>query len=132
MSKQDGEKSFKDYRKKPLVVQAKQMEKAFTVETLEGVMEGQAGDYLIIGVAGETYPCQKEVFENSYDPAEHDPPRIIDITHEAVMLAGNWFLKYCSVCGKAIGYVHGESITYGHVCLSCAVRFGEEVSPQQE
>jgi len=63
--------TFKNYRKKPVVIQAKQMDEAFTVSTLENrsgeVQHGKAGDYLIIGVRGEKYPCDKEIFEETYD-----------------------------------------------------------------
>ena len=41
---------FKAYRKKPITIYAKQMDKPFEVKTLEGTMMGKAGDYLIIGV----------------------------------------------------------------------------------
>jgi len=58
---------FKKYRKKPVVIEAKQMKRNFVVQTIEGTMKGQAGDYLIIGVRGERYPCAKEIFEETYD-----------------------------------------------------------------
>ncbi len=61
---------FKAYRKKPITIYAKQMDKPFEVKTLEGTMMGKAGDYLIIGVKGEEYPCDKEIFELSYDEVE--------------------------------------------------------------
>jgi len=49
------------------VIEAKQMKRNFVVQTIEGTMKGQAGDYLIIGVRGERYPCAKEIFEETYD-----------------------------------------------------------------
>jgi len=55
------------YRKKPVVVEATRMGTTFSVETLEGVMTGKPGDYLIRGIKGELYPCDAEVFKNSYD-----------------------------------------------------------------
>lgn len=58
---------FKKYRKKPLVIQAKQMPGYFIIETKEGKMKGKPGDYLIIGIHGERYPCDREIFEESYD-----------------------------------------------------------------
>ena len=58
---------MKSYRKKPLIVQAEQMDKEFYVYTLEGIMKGKAGDYLIIGIKGEKYPCDKVIFEASYE-----------------------------------------------------------------
>lgn len=58
---------MKDYRKKPIVIQAEQQTKDFEVKTLEGTMKGKAGDYLIIGIKGEKYPCAKEIFEQTYE-----------------------------------------------------------------
>jgi hypothetical protein len=45
------------------------MSEPFTVDTLEGVQRGKAGDYLAIGLHGEMYPIDKEVFEETYDEA---------------------------------------------------------------
>jgi len=43
-------KNFKIYKKKPVEIKAVQMGKGFEVKTLEGVLKGKAGDYLIEGV----------------------------------------------------------------------------------
>lgn len=40
------------------------------IETLEGVMIGKTGDYLIRGVQGELYPCKPDIFEATYEVAE--------------------------------------------------------------
>lgn len=40
------------------------------VFTLEGVMQGDPGDFLIRGVKRELYPCKPDVFRASYDSAE--------------------------------------------------------------
>jgi len=58
---------FKQAIKKPIPVRCIQMQEAFRVETLEGIVEGKAGDYLMVGVKGEMYPCAKEIFEETYD-----------------------------------------------------------------
>lgn len=67
------------FRKRPLVIYAEQMDQAFSVLTLEGVMTGNLGDYLITGVLGEQYPCRKDVFEASYEPAEETAMEKFDI-----------------------------------------------------
>ena len=36
----------------------------FYVETQNGKVFGEFGDYLIINVAGDRYPCNKELFES--------------------------------------------------------------------
>ena len=38
-----------------------------TIETLEGTMRADEGDYIIKGIAGEIYPCKAEIFEQLYD-----------------------------------------------------------------
>lgn len=57
---------FDKYIKKPIPILAKQMDNAFSVDTLEGKMEGKSGDYLIIGIKGELYPCDRDIFEKTY------------------------------------------------------------------
>jgi hypothetical protein len=52
--------------KKPIPIMFKELKEEFTVETLEGVMKGKAGDFLMIGVRGEVYPCDREIFLETY------------------------------------------------------------------
>ncbi len=54
--------AFKKAMKKPLPVRCFQINEAFTVQT----MEGKAGDFLMIGIKGEMYACDKEIFEETY------------------------------------------------------------------
>lgn len=59
--------------RKTTLTQAVRMHEAFQVETLEGTMEGKAGDWLMIGAAGEMYPCDAAIFEKTYVPNDpHD------------------------------------------------------------
>jgi hypothetical protein len=37
------------------------------IKTLEGVMRGSTGDYIIKGVKGEFYPCKPDIFEATYE-----------------------------------------------------------------
>lgn len=37
------------------------------IETLEGKMAANLGDYIIKGIKGEFYPCKPDIFEASYD-----------------------------------------------------------------
>ena len=39
------------------------------IETLEGEMRATCGDYIIKGVKGEFYPCQPDIFEETYNLA---------------------------------------------------------------
>jgi hypothetical protein len=40
-----------------------------TIDTLEGVMRADIGDWIIRGVQGELYPCKPDIFEKTYEPA---------------------------------------------------------------
>lgn len=53
-------------QKRPVTVYAKLLDAPVNIETLEGVMVGEAGDYLIQGVKGELYPCKPDVFHVTY------------------------------------------------------------------
>ena len=81
------------YRKKPVVVEAFQLteelleEKGWTeeyvgnqkikyrldhaiIQTLEGEMIANIGDYIITGIKGEIYPCKPDIFEQTYELVE--------------------------------------------------------------
>lgn len=83
------------FRKRPVVVEAKQLTFAtldevtywcggnvqqqpkpsdvndvwtfINIPTLEGIMRGDMGDYIIKGVQGEFYPCKPDIFEATYE-----------------------------------------------------------------
>jgi hypothetical protein len=77
------------YRKKPVVVEAIQWTgtntdavlqftacprvlaspQALVIETLEGDMRADIGDWIIRGVKGELYPCKPDIFEQTYEPS---------------------------------------------------------------
>jgi hypothetical protein len=76
------------YRKKPVVIEAIQFNGEnqddvaefmgemirtnffpdILIETLEGTMKANIGDYIIKGVKGEFYPCKPDIFEMTYEP----------------------------------------------------------------
>ena len=55
------------FRKKPVVVDAYQTDREMILETLEGVMHAEPGDWIITGVNGERYPCKPDIFEKTYE-----------------------------------------------------------------
>lgn len=75
------------YRKKPVVIEAIQLRPdtvneclefcegkikghpltGVVIETLEGDMLADNGDYIIKGVQGELYPCKPDIFEQTYE-----------------------------------------------------------------
>jgi hypothetical protein len=56
--------------KKPIPILALQINEPFEVETTEGTMRGQPGDWLMQGVSGELYICPDNIFKKSYDILE--------------------------------------------------------------
>lgn len=62
---------MKDCRKRPIVIQAKQINEEIRVWSLEGnYKQGKPGDYLMRGVDSELYICDKAIFEKTYDWVE--------------------------------------------------------------
>ena len=56
------------YRKKPIVIEAYQTDKEIDIETIEGTIHASVGDYIIMGINGEQYPCKPDIFEKAYEP----------------------------------------------------------------
>ena len=46
--------------------------KFLEIETLEGNMTANPGDYIIKGVEGELYPCKPDIFEKTYELVEEE------------------------------------------------------------
>jgi hypothetical protein len=62
-----GSRFWAEYRK-TATVRAVQVDTPFFVETPEGVMEAEAGDYLCVGSFGDVWPIKKEIFFATYKP----------------------------------------------------------------
>lgn len=43
---------------------------AVLIETLEGTMRADVGDYIIKGINGEFYPCKPDIFKKTYEEVE--------------------------------------------------------------
>lgn len=56
-----------EYTKKPVTIRAIKLECPVIIKTLEGVMVGNTGDYLIRGLEGEFYPCKPDIFLKTYE-----------------------------------------------------------------
>jgi len=77
------------YRKKPIIINAIQwrgdnleditkfdpffegikepINMQIIIQTLEGVMKADIGDYIIRGIKDELYPCKPDIFESTYE-----------------------------------------------------------------
>ena len=53
-------------QKKPVMVKAFQVTEPILINTLEGQMTANGGDYVIMGVQGECYPCKPDIFHKTY------------------------------------------------------------------
>lgn len=62
------------FRKKPVVIEAYRTMVPQDIQTLEGVMHANAGDWIITGVKGECYPCKPDIFEATYEAVEERTP----------------------------------------------------------
>ncbi|TCX53838.1 hypothetical protein [Dehalobacter sp. 14DCB1] len=79
------------YRKKPVVIEAVQFNNSadihefcgekvrepigvdyMEIETLEGIMRANNGDFIIKGINGEFYPCKPDIFEKTYEKVEEE------------------------------------------------------------
>lgn len=52
--------------KRPIPVDAYQVMETTYIETLEGKMKANVGDWIITGVDGEQWPVKKSIFEKTY------------------------------------------------------------------
>jgi len=69
------------FRKKPVVISAIRLTRPVKVETCEGTMAGNPGDWLITGIKGEQYPCKHDIFMETYEPADDEATRYLDSVH---------------------------------------------------
>lgn len=53
------------------------------IETLEGFMTANYGDWIITGVNGERYPCKPDIFEKTYEPALQSSPTASSTAQES-------------------------------------------------
>ena len=72
------------YRKKPVVIQAEELKEPIEIETLEGTMRGEIGDFLIIGVNGEKYPCKPDIFHKTYTKVSDQNDSLEDYKNDLI------------------------------------------------
>jgi len=68
----DVKRDWEWYQKKPVLVKAVQLVEEIEIHTREGVLKGYPGDFLIQGVEGEIYPCDKDIFWKTYKSTKED------------------------------------------------------------
>jgi hypothetical protein len=70
----DGDYTWQPYRLRPLAVWAMRMNTGFRITTLQGSLEGKAGDWLVRADDGVEYPVPDEVFRRYYVKREWRKP----------------------------------------------------------
>lgn len=58
------------YRKKPVIIDAYQTNMPMDIETLEGTMHANPGDWIITGIRNEKYPCKDDIFQATYEEVD--------------------------------------------------------------
>lgn len=105
------EKQFIKYRKLPVTVEAYRTDEEIIIETLEGTIKAEKGDYIIKGVNGELYPCKPDIFhetyEKVYEKSNHQNNYCIDCKHcigePAILVSedtGLWAMAYSCLGGN--------------------------------
>ena len=85
------------YRKKPVVIEAYRTDVELDIETLEGTMHANVGDYIITGVNGEKYPCKPDIFEKTYEPESEGkrmqyPETFAELVSECIAISNRYDL----------------------------------------
>jgi hypothetical protein len=60
------------FRKKPIVIEATRVTRRTIIDTLEGRMFANIGDWLITGVNNEQYPCKDDIFRKTYESVDQE------------------------------------------------------------
>ena len=68
----------KKFKKLPVSIDAHQISKQESVDTLEGTMTGNAGDWKVTGVDGEQYYVAQSIFKKTYEPDGKDSQKAWD------------------------------------------------------
>lgn len=72
------------FKKKPVAIDAKQIEAEEFVDTLEGRMRGNPGDWKVKGVEGEEYFVAKAIFQKTYEPTDDESKQAWEKAYGAV------------------------------------------------
>ena len=56
------------------IVEQSLSDPALEIPTLEGTMRAEIGDWIILGIQGELYPCKPDIFAATYEPVDTPAP----------------------------------------------------------
>lgn len=60
------------FRRRTATIRAEQLTERIRINTREGTLTGEPGDWLITGIEGEQYPCADSIFRRLYTPLLRD------------------------------------------------------------
>lgn len=60
------------FRKRPIVISASRVRERMQIQTREGILWAESGDWLLIGIEGEMYPCADSIFRATYEPMDEE------------------------------------------------------------
>lgn len=110
------------FRKKYVVIEAEQLAAETKIETLEGIMTGNPGDWLITGVNGERYPCKPGIFEKMYEPVdkeeEEEPETSKEIVIRCLLRVYRILTSGALAFGVIIGGLLAHNTLYYHTGLT--------------
>lgn len=69
-AEEDGYLTTRRYKKKPVEVEAHRTFERVIIQTLEGQMIAEPGDWIVKGVKGEMYPVRNDIFRLTYEEVE--------------------------------------------------------------
>jgi hypothetical protein len=72
------------------------------IQTLEGKMTAQRGDWIIRGVKDELYPCKPDIFESLYEHAEQSPqqPAVDNMKYQTAPWAKTRFSRMSNLFNR--------------------------------
>jgi hypothetical protein len=77
--------------------------KCVEIETLEGIMIGKPGDWIIKGIQGEFFPCKPDIFEATYTSDDNDEDGFDSEGYKLVRIHRDD--PVCDTCGHALAAV---------------------------
>lgn len=121
------------YRKKPVVIEAEVykegLEDGFDlfqihpnmrgltkkpyIQTLEGKMAIDEGDYIITGIKNERYPCKPDIFKETYEKVEEEN------LEEEVEMDEDYEVIECSECWEEKAVEKGTWALSEGMCEQC-------------
>lgn len=55
------------FRQKPVVIEAIQINSEMSIKTVDGILDGNPGDWLITEPQGKQYFCEDSIFQQTYE-----------------------------------------------------------------